>query len=66
MIYRETGIIAYRFMTAPASSTKSVWSVNGTGTNGIEIQLPSVMRPINTAEYAIILERSRFPNIVNH
>jgi hypothetical protein len=65
MTYSETGITAYLFMTAPASSTNNVWSVNGTGTNGIEIQLPSVMRPINVAEQAIILDLSMFPNIVN-
>jgi hypothetical protein len=65
MTYRETGITAYRFMTAPASSTNNVWSVKGTGIHGIEIQLPSVMRPMNAAEYAMVLDLVRSPNIVN-
>jgi hypothetical protein len=66
MTYRETGITAYRFITARASRTNMVWSVKGTGIHGIEIQLPSVMRPMNAAEYAIVLDRVMSPNIVNH
>jgi hypothetical protein len=40
--------------------------VSGTGKNGIEIQLPSVMSAINAAEYDIIAALCIFPNIVNH
>jgi hypothetical protein len=40
--------------------------VNGTGILGTEIQLPSVMRPMKAAEYAIVLDLARSPNIVNH
>jgi hypothetical protein len=40
--------------------------VKGTGKNGIEIQLPSAISPINAAEYDIIAALWIFPNIVNH
>jgi hypothetical protein len=53
-------------MTAPASRTKSVWSVSGTGKKGTETHEPILIRPMNAAEYAIILDLCRSPNIVNH
>jgi hypothetical protein len=53
-------------MTVPARRTKRVCRVSGTGKKGKEIQLPRLIRPINAAEYAIILDFSRSPNIVNH
>jgi hypothetical protein len=57
---------ADRFMTVPASRTNNVWRVRGIGKKGIDIQLPSVIRPTNAAEYEIIEARLRSPNIVNH
>jgi hypothetical protein len=53
-------------MTVPASKTNNVWRVRGTGKNGIDIQLPMVIRPTKAAEYEIVEARSRSPNIVNH
>jgi hypothetical protein len=53
-------------MTVPASRTNIVWRVRGTGTKGIDIQLPKVIKPINAAEYEIIVDRLISPNIVNH
>jgi hypothetical protein len=64
-MYSVTGITAYRHMTAPASKTKRVWRVSGTGKNGTDTQLPSAIRAINDADNAIILDRFRSPNIVN-
>jgi hypothetical protein len=53
-------------MTAPESRTNNVWRVKGTGTKGIDIQLPSVIRPTKVAEFEIIVARLISPNIVNH
>jgi hypothetical protein len=53
-------------MTAPESRTNNVWRVKGTGTKGIDIQLPRVIRPTNVAEFEIIVARLISPNIVNH
>jgi hypothetical protein len=57
---------ADRFITVPESSTNNVWRVRGTGTKGIDIQLPSVISPTNAAEYEMIVARLISPNIVNH
>jgi hypothetical protein len=53
-------------MTVPESNTKRVWRVKGMLPRGTDTQPPSVISPINAAEYAIVLDFSRFPNIVNH